>query len=304
MNLWELIILKILTITSKLTKAGKKKLPFILMASILALLYGCNSNNYSTANSPISKSIIEILVNEEDKSWNCIIKGNNPLTFSAINHISPTGILLYFPDTTLDNPEIDPIAPANEIIGSIEADEFIDGNLKNSRILIGLNVARPYSISPDENGLKISFPKTLDEPVDNEAMIISDETIEVGTAEQDLPSASRFKTVTATPSKSKIIVHVDADGTITDYKSFAIDNPARIVFDIYNIESPHKGGRTIAVDSKWVKRIRYNPYPDKIRLVLDTEKQFLTKYFSFPTGSGLLIYVGQMPEPLSKLGKY
>ena len=91
-------------------------------------------------------------------------------------------------------------------------------------------------------------------------------------------------------------------GTITDYKSFAIDNPARIVFDIYNIESLNQGGQTIAVDSKWVKRIRYYPYPDKVRLVLDTQRQFLTKYFSFPTGSGLLIYVGQMPEPLDKAG--
>ena len=103
-------------------------------------------------------------------------KGNIALTFSAINHISPTGILLYFPATTLQIPGINPIAPANEIIGSIQADEFIDENLTNSRILIGLNVDRPYRISPDENGVKISFPKTLDEPVDNEAIIISAET--------------------------------------------------------------------------------------------------------------------------------
>jgi hypothetical protein len=304
MNLWELIILKIFNKIAPLTKAGKKNLLFISMASILALLYGCNSNNYSTANSPTSKSIIEILVNEEDKSWNCVIKGNNPLIFSAINHISPTGILLYFPDTTLDIQETDPIAPVNEIIGSIEADEFIDGKLTNSRILIGLNVDRPYSISPDENGLIISFPKTLDDPVDNEAIIISAEMNEVRLGEHDFPSASLLKTVTATTLKNNTIVNVHADGTITDYKSFAIDNPARIVFDIYNLKSPHKEGQTVAVDSKWVKRIRYNPYPDKIRLVLDTEKQFLTKFFSFPTGTGLLIYVGQTPESLSKKEKY
>jgi hypothetical protein len=83
-----------------------------------------------------------------------------------------------------------------------------------------------------------------------------------------------------------------------DYKSFVIDKPARIVFDIFNIRSPHMGGRTIPVDSIWIKRIRYNPYPDKVRLVLDTKDQFLTKYFSFPTHYGLLIYVGRMPEPL------
>ncbi|CAB1064500.1 hypothetical protein D1BOALGB6SA_9296 [Olavius sp. associated proteobacterium Delta 1] len=285
----------------KPTRASKKNLLIILMASIAALLNGCNSDNLSTANSLTSKSISEILVNEEDKSWNCIIKGNNALTFSAINHLSPTGILLYFPDTTLDIPATDPIAAANEIISSIEATEFIDGNLKNSRILIGLTMDRPYRISPDENGLKISFPKTLAEPIENEAVVRTDEMNEVAIADHEIQSVSLLKTVTATPLRKNIIVNVHADGTITDYQSFAIENPARIVFDIYNLKSPHKEGRTIAVDSKWVKRIRYNPYPDKIRLVLDTEKQFITKYFSFPTGSGLLIYVGQMPEPLGKM---
>ncbi len=270
------------------------------MASIAALLNGCNSNNLSTPKSLISKSIIEILVNEDDKSWNCIITGNDTLTFSAINHISPAGILLYFPDTTLDIPETDPIAPPNEIISSIEAIEFIDGNLNTSRILIGLNMDRPYNLSPDENGLRISFPKTLVRTDENESIAISAETHEAAADEHDYSSASLLKTVTATSLINHIIVNVIADGTIADYKSFAIENPARIVFDIYNVESPQKQGKALAVNSQLVKRIRYTSYPDKIRLVLDTEKQYLTNYFSFPTASGMLIYVGQMPEPLRK----
>lgn len=208
---------------------------------------------------------------------------------------------MYFPDTTLDIPAIDPIPPENEIIGSIEANEFVDGNFKNSRILIGLKMDRPYSISPDENGLKISFPKSLAEPVDDQAIVRSDEINAVTTGDHEFQSVNLIKTVTATPLEENTIVNVYADGTITNYNSFVIENPARIVFDIYDIKSPHKGGRTISVNSTWVKRIRYNPYPDKIRLVLETEKQFLTKYFSFPTGSGLLIYVGQTPEPLSNM---
>jgi len=285
--------------SSKLTGTGNHQLSFFLMACMLVLLYGCNTNNLRTANSPVSKSIKEILVYEEEKSWDCVIKGNNPLAFSAINHISPTGILLYFPDTTLDIPATAPPASANEIISSIEANESPDGSLKNSRILIALNTERPYRIYPEENGLRISFPKTLAQPLEDETIIISAETNGVGTDEHDAPSANLLKTVTATPLKDHIIVNVDSDGTIADYDSFAIDNPPRIVFDIYHIESPHKAGQKIEVDSQWVKRIRYNPYPDKIRLVLDTEKQYLTKYFSFPTGSGLLIYVGRMPENFS-----
>jgi hypothetical protein len=282
----------------KLIQTGKKNLPIILLTTIVSLINGCNSGNYPTANSIAPKSISQILLSEDDDSWNCIIKGNSALTFSAINHVSPTGILLYFPHTTLDIPASGPLVPDHEIFSSIEAKEFIDGNLKNSRILIGLNMDRPYSISPDENGVKISFPKTLVQLFDDETIENSAETNTDVADVNDFSPARLFDTVAATALPNHIVVEVRADGTIAEYDSFTIDNPARIVFDIYNIKSPHQEGRNIAVDSKWVKRIRYKPYPDKIRVVLDTQKQYLTQYFSFPTGSGLLIYVGQMPEPL------
>jgi len=155
-------------------------------------------------------------------------------------------------------------------------------------------------MSPDENGLKISFPKSLAEPPEMAAILESPEMDAVAAGDHDIPSVNLLKTVTATPLEKNIIVNVNADATITDYQSFAIENPARIVFDIYNLKSPNREDQTIVVDSKLVKRIRYNTYPDKIRLVLDTEKQFLTEYLSFPTGSGLLIYVGRVPEPSGK----
>jgi type IV pilus assembly protein PilQ len=284
-------------------KSGKKNLPLIIMAAILTLLQGCNGDNYSTDELRISKSITEIRVNENDDSWYCTVNGNYPLTFSAINDLSPTGVLLYFPDTTLNLLNTDYKLPENEIIGMIEADEFKDGNSTNARILIGLHTDRPYSISSNENELNISFPKTLTRPNSFASGPKPDQEYEGGQVNTASPPASELKKVTATPLENHIVVNLDADGTISNYKSFTIDNPARIVFDIFGVGSQHTEGQAISVESKWVRRIRYRRYPDKIRLVLDTESQFLTDFFSFPTGSGLLIYVGQLPEPLGKTGK-
>ena len=281
------------------SKAKKKILPFILTASLLIFWHGCDSKNYQATESPVSKSITAINVFEDDKSWNCRIEADKPLTFSAINQVSPTGILLYFPETTLQNREEFSVSYANEIIGTVEADEFIDGNSTNSRVLIGLKVDRPYSIYPDGNGLKISFPKTLAQPIDKKAMTISADSNAAESGKPGIPPANVLKSVTATPLKNHILVELYADGTIMDYRSFTIDNPARIVFDINNIQSLDKGGQTLVVDSKWVKQIRYNAYPDRIRLVLDIKDQAMKNYLSFPTGTGLLIYVGQLPEQLS-----
>ena len=290
--------------TSGLPIAKKTCIAFILTTSLLILWHGCDPKNYPTTESSVSKSITAINVTEDDKSWNCIIEANNQLTFSAINQVSSAGILLYFPETTLQIQEEFSVLQANDIIGAVDADEFIDGNSTNSRVLIGLKVDRPYSIYPDGNGLKISFPKTLAQPIDNKAMTISPESNAAESSKPGFPPANLLKSVTATPLKNHILVEVYANGTIIDYRSFTIDNPARIVFDINNIKSLHKGGQTLAVDSKWVKQVRYHSYPDKIRLVLDMKGQVINKYLSFPTGSGLLIYVGQLPDPLSKNGDW
>ena len=286
--------------TIKLAKAEKIFMPVILTASLLILWLGCDSKNYPTTQSPASKNITAINFTEDEKSWNCIIAANSTLTFSVINQVAPAGLLIYFPETNLQIQQEARVSYVNEIISSINADEFIDGKSTNSRVLIGLNVDRPYSISPDENGIKISFPKTLAQPIDNKAVAISAALNAAESGKPGFQPASLLKSVRATPLKNHILVELGADGSIMDYRSFTIDNPSRIVFDINNIKNLHKGGQKLVVDSKWVKQIRYNSYPDKIRLVLDMEDQVVKNYLSFPTGSGLLIYVGQLPEPLNR----
>ncbi|UCD82801.1 MAG: AMIN domain-containing protein [Desulfobacterales bacterium] len=274
-----------------------------LVTAVLALWVGCNSNHSTGLKPPVPKRITEIFVNEDAESWSCAIKGNQPLTFMAFNQVSPTGLALYFPDTALDVARTIPIPPDNEIFKSIEADEVFDGDIKNSRLSIVLQVERPYALSPDQDGVKISFPKTTARRENTDAeMLPAAGDNEIGRGVKDLADATVLENVTATSLKDHIIVNVNADGTIADYTSFAIENPARIVFDIHNLKSRYEKEQSISVASRWVKQIRYFAYPERIRLVLDTEPEFLSQYFSFPTASGLLIYVGRTPQPLDKKG--
>jgi hypothetical protein len=273
----------------------------VLMVSLLALWVGCPSNHSAGVKSSVPKRITEIRVGEDNESWYCTIKGDGPLTFTAVNQVAPAGLLLYFPDTALDAGRTVYIPPDNEIFSAIEADEVVDEDIKNARLSIVLQLERPYAFSPDEDGVRVSFPKTTHRRADTDAaMNPAAGENETGPAGKDSAVATVLETVTTTSLKNHIIVNVNADGTIGDYKSFAINNPARIVFDIFNLKSPYEKEQTIPVASRWVKQIRYLAYPDKIRLVLDTEPEFLSQYFSFPTASGLLIYVGRIPEPLAE----
>jgi hypothetical protein len=279
-------------------KVIKVNLAGLLMICIPLLFAGCNTDNSGGVKPAIPKRINEILISDDDETWSCTITGNQSLTFTAINQVSPTGLLLNFPDTTLDFAGTVPIPPDNAILSAIEANEINTGDKKNTRILILLKRDRPYELSPDGQGLKISFPKTTARQEDHGVNIDSvTANKDDNKDDNEVPIAGRLASVTATPLKNHMIVNVNADGTISDYQSFAIKNPARIVFDIFNLKGPQAGEQIISVGSNWVKQIRYFAYADKIRLVLDTDEDYLTEYFSFPTASGLLIYIGRTPQP-------
>jgi type IV pilus assembly protein PilQ len=290
----------------RLQPAGKgmKIAAIFLLVSMLTLWTGCSSNHSPGVNSSVSKRINDIQVSEDDKFWYCTVKGEGPLTFTAVNQVAPAGLLLYFPDTFIDKDRTVVIPPDNEIFKSIETDEVVDGDNNNARLLIVMRVERPYAFSPDQNGVRISFPKTTHRPgYTDDAIHPAAGENEAGSAKKDAAVATVLETVTATSLKNHIIINVNADGTIADYKSFAIENPARIVFDIDNLKSLYDKEQIIPVASEWVEQIRYFAYPDKIRLVLDTKPEFLSQYFSFPTAAGLLIYVGRIPERLAEKGQ-
>ena len=287
-----------INLTTKLTKVNAVGL---FMIFILLLFAGCNSDNSGGVRPAIPKRINEILISDDNETWNCTITGNQSLTFTAINQVSPTGLLLYFPDTTLDFAGTVTIPPDNEILSAVEASAINSRDKNNARILILLKRDRPYELSPDGQGLKISFPKTTarqEDPGVNIDSAAANKNENKG--DMEVPVAGRLMSVTATPLKNHMIINVHADGTIFDYQSFAIKNPARIVFDIFNLKGvPDAREQIISVASNWVKQIRYFAYADKIRLVLDTDEEYLSEYFSFPTASGLIIYIGRTPEPFN-----
>ncbi|MDM8552591.1 type IV pilus secretin PilQ [Desulfobacterales bacterium HSG2] len=106
------------------------------------------------------------------------------------------------------------------------------------------------------------------------------------------PPATHVQSVYATRLEGGLKVFVGADGAITNYKAFTIGSPARIVFDIFNVKSPYKKEKWVPVGSKWVKQVRYYAYPDRLRVVLDTEKAYLSAFTANPVEDGLEIRVG------------
>jgi len=283
----------------------KKLFKPVQLSIILISFVACvsqNSANVKTAGE--SKLITDIITSEDAQSTIVTVKGNDTLTYTAIKQELPLGLLVDFPETALDNIKTVYYPPEHDTLNSIRATQLEEEGV-TSRIFISLKQDFSYSLRPDDTGLHIYFSKTDSPAVESTTQEVPVAKIET-TPEPEpeiapaLP-ATRLISVAATPLKKNVVIDVKADGMIKNYKSFTIaGDPSRIVYDFYGLKSSHKNEQRIAVKSDWVSGIRYYGHPDKIRMVLETEKAHLSEFAASPADDGLLIYVGNIPELLSK----
>ncbi|MFC1798918.1 type IV pilus secretin PilQ [Thermodesulfobacteriota bacterium] len=108
----------------------------------------------------------------------------------------------------------------------------------------------------------------------------------------ETPTATRLKSVYALRLDKGVKIKLMADGKINNYQKFTAENPARIIFDIFNVDQDFKKEQLVPVNSEYVKNVRYYGHPEKLRVVLDTKPVYLASYSALPVKNGLLIQVG------------
>jgi hypothetical protein len=266
----------------------------ILILTLMSLaLAGCASHETAVSASSESRKINDIIINENSESLILSIRGNRQLTHTEERPAHSKEIVLFFPATGIDGVKGRFVPPHNDIISFIIADERVENETTNSTIYITLKIDAPYGVTSHTDDLQIIFPKKpappdkkipQKKPAQNEP--------KPRPAQKNVPTATVLRTVTTESIANAVAVDIKADGTIIKYKAFTMANPDRIVFDLYNIKSPYHKEQKIAVQSKWIKQIRYFGHPKKTRLVIETRNNALSKYSSAPTDTGLLIQVG------------
>jgi type IV pilus assembly protein PilQ len=106
-------------------------------------------------------------------------------------------------------------------------------------------------------------------------------------------AATALVGVKSASSKDETVIHVEADGALENYKSFTLtENPPRIVFDFPGIHSAYEGERRLPVKTGPVSQVRHLAYPEKIRLVIETQKSYLASYTSEVVDNGILVRLG------------
>ena len=151
----------------KSTKTWKSKWPLLILG-VLFVISGCASK--PQAKPPLApaelkaqqgKAILQIDVSEDRTTTRVSIHSNKPLTYTAIKHQFPLGVVLYFPETSLKGIQKS-YTPKSTLIKTIHASE-LERKRPSSRIEIRLNEDVSYKVRRDENEILVAFNRPVDE---------------------------------------------------------------------------------------------------------------------------------------------
>lgn len=174
--------------------------------------------------------------------------------------------------------------------GSVSAPEVPDGGMIHRIILLPM--------SPQVRTAQIRI-ETVGKPLHEITREGSDFTLTLQknqpavSVPETQPMAQHLNHISPIALENGTRLHVAADGTIRNYSSFTLEQPARIVFDIPGVSSPHKREQTIAVHRPGVRTVRYFGDSQKLRLVIDTDSPYLGSYSETPVPDGLEITVAE-----------
>ena len=97
----------------------------VLLLSMVTLLAGCASQNAAKGKTAeANKLITDIITSEDATSTTVTVNGNPALTYTAIKQVFPLGVLLDFPETSLEKIKTVYYPPKNDFISSIRASQI------------------------------------------------------------------------------------------------------------------------------------------------------------------------------------
>ncbi|MCJ7541326.1 MAG: secretin and TonB N-terminal domain-containing protein, partial [Desulfobacterales bacterium] len=146
----------------------QKPLKLRILSSFLVILLpmfiGCASNTKAVketkklaAESSTPTLITQISAVEDSETSDVRVSGSQLLTYTSVKQSSPLGVLLYFPETDVDNIDTT-YHPESDVVASIKTFE-LTAKGQTTRIEILLKEDVSYEVIREDNDLIISFKK-------------------------------------------------------------------------------------------------------------------------------------------------
>ena len=260
--------------------------PLLVAVLLAALAAGCSSPSAQVKSADADRVITDIVTREDAAALSVAVRSNGPVPYTAEKQEAPLGLWLKFPGTGLDNLKEVYFPPENDTVAAIRTSESAE-NGRTAAIFIALKREAAYDLAPQDTGVQVVFAR----PEVAAVAAPAPPAPVAPPAPRPVVAATALKGVTATSSKDGAVIKIEADGALKDYKAFTLSDAPRIVYDLTGIGSPYKGEQRAAVGGP-VQQVRHMAYPDKTRVVIETQKAYLGRYSAEPVEDGLIIRVG------------
>ncbi len=114
-----------------------------------------------------------------------------------------------------------------------------------------------------------------------------------------LKQATKIVKIDSSKDGKNTVIKIQADGALGNFNSFELDSPARIVVDIWGVDSA-LGKDLLKLKSGHIKDVRIGSHPDKARLVFDAAKAKLPPHSIVKENDTITITIGSAVVPAEK----
>ncbi len=240
-----------------------------------------------------------------------LIATTGPVRYTVFRLSDPPRLILDLPDVDLGG-----IPPRTEVDSSFIKDISAityGGDERIGRIIISLKDGVEHEVQNSDGSILVLLKKeaaaegntaengwTSDEPIQEEDAAVADLPVDEGSVvvevetepvEAPAPPAKAIVSVDVESGALSTVVTLGADGSIGRYTAFEVENPSRIVVDVWGLNNL-SGTQRVKGDATFVKRVRLGRHPEKVRIVLDTRGAEIPPYMIEKDGKNLVLTFG------------
>ena len=274
---------------------------------------GCAGSGSATAQaSAADQGISDVQIDHDGTDTIVMLTGPEHPVFTAFSQPNPERIIVDLSSSS--DQAFAPIMVNDGLVAEVSVSPYSTGTgSEMTRIEVLLEAPADHEVSSVPGGLQVrisadrsagAFDTSVDwsdetqaesfDPWESNEAEDSADVVEV--AAEPTP-ATQFTGVDVEETSDGILLKLRADGLISSVMTFTLEDPARLVIDLLDLESGADLS-TIELDSDLVSKIRLGEHADKIRVVVDggSASDPFDGRRVVPTATGLIVVLGRGEE--------
>jgi type IV pilus assembly protein PilQ len=256
-------------------------------------------------------AIEKISVAEDGKG--VLVEASGPIAYTAFRLTDPDRLVLDIPEVDIKK-VLEPIHINNEFITTITAASYGGQTIVPiSRVEIGLKKGVIHDVKQGEGSIMV----TVDHEADTQqtASVVEDQGAEVAKREEpnalvaeeptvppppsaegkEVKKADKLLRIEAQKENGATVIKIVGNGAIGNFNAFDMKKaaPPRLVVDVWNVKNSIPK-TSLAVNTSHIRKVRVGQYPDKVRLVFDSNQRTLPNYTIEKVENSLVITTGNV----------